>query len=88
VQEDNSGLVAAGVYSNCPADKAGIEVGDHILAIQGEEPESLADMFRKVWAIGPAGARIPITIGRNDEVLQVELVSVDRGTLLKTGTVH
>jgi S1-C subfamily serine protease len=88
VQEDGEGLITAGVYSNCPAERAGIEVGDRILAINGAEPKSLADMFRKVWALGPAGTHIPIAIGRTDKVLEVELVSVDRTALLKTGTVH
>lgn len=88
VQEDGDGLIAAGVYRDCPADQAGIEVGDRILAIGDAEPASLADMFRKVWALGPAGTHIPMSIGRNDKVLEVELISVDRSALLKTGTVH
>lgn len=88
VQEDDDRLIATGVFSNCPAARAGIEVGDRILAINGDEPESLADMFRRVWALGPAGTHIPITIGRDGKVLEVNLVSVDRGALLKTGTVH
>ncbi|MFT5175139.1 MAG: hypothetical protein ACI8W7_003328, partial [Gammaproteobacteria bacterium] len=62
--------------------------GDRILAIGDAEPASLADMFRKVWALGPAGTHIPMSIGRNDKVLEVELISVDRSALLKTGTVH
>ena len=88
VQETSDGLVVAGVYDNCPADVAGVKVGDRVLAVNGAEPESLGDLFRKVWALGPAGTRIPMTVGRDDQVLEVELVSVDRGALLKTGTVH
>jgi len=88
VQETEDGLVVAGTYDGCPADQAGVMVGDRVMAVSGAQPESLADMFRKVWALGPAGSRIPITVGRGDQVLDLELASVDRGTLLKTGTVH
>jgi S1-C subfamily serine protease len=88
VQESELGLVVVAAYDGCPADRAGVAVGDRVLAVAGHEPESLADLFRRVWACGPAGARIPLTLGRDDQVLEVELASVDRGALLKTGTVH
>ena len=88
IQETGDGLVVGGVYDDCPADQAGIQVGDRVLAVAGETPESLADFFRKAWALGPAGVGIPLTLGRDDQVLDTEVRSVDRGTLLKTGTVH
>jgi S1-C subfamily serine protease len=88
VQESSDGLIVAGVYDCCPADDAGVMVGDRVLGIAGGEPDSLADLFRRVWALGPAGTTIPITVGRDDQVLELELKSVDRGALLKTGTVH
>jgi len=88
VQETGNGLVVAAVYDGCPADRAGVQVGDRILAVAGHEPESLADFFRHVWALGPAGTHIPVTLGRDDQVFDAELASVDRGALMKTGTVH
>lgn len=88
VQEADSSLVVVAVYDGCPADGAGVMVGDRILAVAGHEPDSLADFFRQVWACGPAGTRIPLTLGRDDQVIETELRSVDRGALLKTGTVH
>lgn len=88
VQDTTDGLVVAGVYEGCPAARAGVQVGDRVLAVAGSEPESLADLFRKVWAQGPAGARIPLTLARDEQVFEATLESVDRSTLLKTGTVH
>lgn len=88
VQDTTEGLVVAGVYEGCPAARAGVQVGDRVLAVAGSEPESLADLFRKVWAQGPAGARIPLTLARDEQVFEATLESVDRSTLLKTGTVH
>jgi S1-C subfamily serine protease len=88
VQESDEGLIVGGVYGGCPADDAGIQTGDRVLAVDGEPPESLADLFRRVWALGPAGTQVPLTVGRNDQVFDVELQTVDRNALLKTGTVH
>ena len=88
VQETGDGLVVGGVYDDCPADRAGVQVGARVLAVDGETPESLADLFRRVWALGPAGIRVPMTLGRDEQVLEVALETVDRSSLLKTGTVH
>jgi len=88
VQESNEGLIVGGVYTGCPADSADVRVGDRILAVDGEPPDSLADFFRRVWALGPAGTRVPLTVGREDRVLELELKTVDRTDLLKSGTVH
>ena len=88
VQEGSEGLIVGGVYTGCPADAGGVQVGDRILAVDGEAPESLADFFRRVWALGPAGTRVPLTVGREERVLELEVQTVDRNDLLKTGTVH
>ncbi len=88
IHETEHGLVVGGVYEDCPANRAGILVGDRMLAVNGDAPDSLADFFRRVWALGPAGTRIPLTLGRDDQVLDVQVESVDRRTLLKSGTVH
>ena len=52
----------ANVYDSCPADRAGLKVGDLVVEVAGEAVDGLADLFRKVWRIGPAGCRIPLTI--------------------------
>jgi S1-C subfamily serine protease len=88
IQETTNGLVVGGVYDDCPADRAGIQVGDRLLAVAGESPESLAEFLRRAWSLGPAGTRIPLTLGRDDQVFDTEIESVDRRTLLKSGTVH
>jgi S1-C subfamily serine protease len=88
VQDSNEGLIVGGVYTGCPAHSADVRVGDRILAVDGEPPDSLADFFRRVWALGPAGTRVPLTVGREDRVLELEVQTVDRNDLLKSGTVH
>jgi len=80
--------VIANTYDGCPADRAGIETGDRIVEVAGEPVDELAELFRKVWAIGPAGSDIPLTIVRDGESRPVVLESIDRNARLKRGAVH
>ena len=88
VQDVGSHLVVASTYDGCPADRAGVEVGDLIVEVAGEPIDGLAELFRKVWGIGPAGSDIPITIVRDGEPRPVVLESIDRDARLKHGAVH
>ena len=88
VQDIGSHLVVASVYDGCPADRAGIEIGDLIVEVAGESIDGLAELFRKVWGIGPAGSEVPLTIVRDGESRPVLLESIDRDARLKHGAVH
>ena len=88
VQDIGDHLVVASVYDGCPADRAGIEVGDLVVEVAGETIDGLAELFRRVWDIGPAGTEIPLTIIRDGEPRSVRLASVDRDARLKHGAVH
>ena len=88
VQDVGSHLVVASTYDGCPADRAGVEVGDLIVEVAGEPIDGLAELFRKVWGIGPAGSEIPLTIVRDGEPRPVVLESIDRDARLKHGAVH
>ena len=88
VQDIGSHLVVASVYDGCPADRAGVQVGDLVVEVAGEPIDGLAELFRNVWGIGPAGSEIPLTLVRDGELLPVVLESVDRDARLKHGAVH
>ena len=88
VQDVADNLVVASVYDGCPADRAGVEVGDLVVEVAGEPIDGLAELFRKVWGIGPAGSEIPLTIMRDGETHPVVLESIDRDARLKHGAVH
>ena len=88
VQDIGSHLVVASVYDGCPADRAGVQVGDLVVEVAGESIDGLAELFRKVWGIGPAGCEVPLTIVRDGEPRPVVLASVDRDARLKHGAVH
>ena len=88
VQDIGSHLVVASTYDGCPADRAGVEVGDLIVEVADEPVNGLAELFRKVWSLGPAGNSVPLTIVRDGESHSVALESIDRDARLKHGAVH
>jgi len=88
VQETREGLAVAGVVDDGPADTAGIEDGDAIIEINGEAVESLADLYRNVWATGLAGVDVTVTFERQDVRQSTIITSIDRGSRLKTASVH
>ncbi len=88
VQEVSHHLVVSGLYDDCPADAAGLQVGDVIREVDGEPVSGLANLFRAIWAMGEAGVEIPFTIMRNRESSAVTVRSTDRASCLKSASVH
>jgi S1-C subfamily serine protease len=71
------------IHPGGPAEKAKMQVGDLILKVNDQPVESQADFFRKVWAVGTAGVKVPISILRGTKILDVTLNSADRYQYLK-----
>lgn len=81
-------VVIMGVASYGPAADAGLEQGDVVMAVDGEEVADLGDFFRRVWTLGPAGTVIPLQINRGGNVVAVSVKSADRTTFLKAPMTH
>src|ERR671930_69191 len=81
--EAGARLVVAGLAPGGPADKAGLQVGDAILGVAGTKPGSLADLFRRIWACGNAGVRVPLKVLRETTSKEYVLESADRHDFLK-----
>ncbi|MDH5579423.1 MAG: S1C family serine protease [Betaproteobacteria bacterium] len=81
-------LVVAGLASGGPADRAGVKLGDVVVAVAGERPQGLADLFRRVWTLGPAGAEVPLTVARAGKRTELRLASIDRQDILKKPQLH
>lgn len=81
-------LVVAGLAPNAPAERADVRVGDQVLEVAGERVSGLADLFRKVWRLGPAGTDVPLTFMRKGSVARVQLRSADRQDFLKKPHLH
>ena len=86
--EDDAALVVGGLADNGPADQAGVRTGDRILAVNGEEVPDLAGLWRAVWASGPAGAAVQVSLGRGNRTAAVTVTSTDRATILKSPRLH
>ncbi len=81
--EDKGRLVVSGLADGGPADKAGVRPGDVVIEVAGDRVSELAELFRRVWRLGPAGTQIPLTLARNGSPVQLKVRSADRGDFLK-----
>jgi S1-C subfamily serine protease len=81
-------IVAVGIATKGPAARAELKVGDVILAVKGEKVSSLAQLYRRVWALGPAGVDVPLTLYREGDTFDVSVKSSDRAKFLKAPRLH
>jgi S1-C subfamily serine protease len=77
-------LFVQSVVPDSPAAHAGIATGDIVIAV-GQAPleGTLADFYRRVWALGPAGVDVPLTVLQGNVVRELTLKSADRYKYLK-----
>jgi len=81
-------VVVIGISGNGPAARAELKPGDVILGINGEKVTSQSSFFRKLWALGPAGVDVPLTVHHEGVTFDVVLASTDRAKLLKGPRLH
>ena len=81
-------LVVGGVTEGGPADKAGVKPGDQVIGIGEDRVKGLAALFRRVWALGPAGVEVPLLLSREGDVLRVRIRSADRNDFLWKPRLH
>ncbi len=76
-------VVVSRVLPEGPAAEAGIDVGDLVVGVGKDKVTDLADMFRKVWALGDAGVSVPLVILRDGGLQPVTVKSGDRYDYLR-----
>jgi len=76
-------LVVNGLATGGPAERAGVHAGDLVVAVAGERVSSLAELFRGIWRMGPAGTEIPLTLARGGGPVYVRVSSGDRNDYLR-----
>ncbi len=81
-------LGVGGLAKGGPADRAGLRQGDLIVGVAGQRVEALADLFRSIWRLGPAGISVPVTISRRGTLAQINVTSADRSEFLKKPKLH
>ena len=75
-------LVVSDVLEGGPADRAGVETGDIIRAVEGDSVETLVEMYRGMWAVGGPGSDISLSIIRGSRMLEIVVRSADRHDFL------
>jgi len=78
-------LVVGGISDGGPADRAGLQRGDILHALNGEVLDDVADFYRKLWAIGPAGSVVKLRMEREGDAFDVTIRTGDRATYHKYG---
>ena len=77
------GLAVTGIAPGGPAERAGILPGDIVVDVDGARVGELADLFRRIWALGAAGVVVPLTLARGGAPARVRVQSADRADFLK-----
>jgi len=81
-------LAIAGLVDDGPAHKAGVKVGDFVLAVGGVPVADLAEMYHRIWALGGAGTDVPLCLGRDGRTFDLVVRSGDRSDRLKAPALH
>jgi len=81
-------LVVAGLAGGGPAESAGLKLGDVVVEVSEQRVRGLAELFRSIWRLGPAGVEVPLTLSRAGAKINVRLKSADRADFLKKPSLH
>ncbi len=77
-EEMRGRLFVTRVSPEGPADKAGLKSGDILIGVGKDEVSSLAEFYRKVWALGAAGVEVPLRVLQGVQVKDLTVRSIDR----------
>jgi serine protease Do len=66
------------VSPESPAARAGLKSGDIVLAVGADEVTTLAELYRKIWARGPAGSEVMLKVLQGARVTDVKVRTIDR----------
>ncbi|GLS44930.1 serine protease [Methylobacterium brachythecii] len=86
--ETEDGVVVMGLVDDAPAQAADLRAGDILSAVAGEPVTDLAGFFRQVWALGDAGARVPLSVQRDGTEIALSVMSADRNAYLVRPKLH
>ncbi len=86
--ESDDAVVVGGLAETGPAARAGIEVGDRVLAVEGETITDLASVWRRVWAVGAAGSVVRLAVQRGEQRREFAIESADRSRFLRAPRLH
>ena len=83
LREEMGQLMVEKVSPRSPAESAGLRPGDRIVGVGGQRFTGLADFYRKLWGLGPAGVVVPLEVMRGATLTPVPVPSADRVRFLR-----
>jgi S1-C subfamily serine protease len=86
--EQDDHIIIAALSRDAPAHRAGLQPGDVVVAVAGERVHSLADFYRAVWRLGPAGTMVPLQLVRGREAQRIDVHSASRDDFLHKPRTH
>ena len=81
--ETEAGLRVLRVNEDSPADVAGLEAGDTIVAIDGQSVRTLEALWKRLWSGGPPERDVQLEVLRQGRPMAIIVHSVDRMKALK-----
>jgi S1-C subfamily serine protease len=81
-------VVVVGLATGGPAQRAELQSGDIVLAVDGAPVDEQAGFIRRVWSRGDAGVAVPLTIYRDGRTLDLSVASADRNRFFKAQSLH
>ena len=81
-------LIVVGLAKDGPAQRADLRTGDVLLSVGGQEVQTLAGLYRRIWSLGAAGVEIPLSIYRDGKTFETRVKSSDRNRHLRTPRLH
>jgi len=82
-QDADGGVMVLDVTPGGPASDADVRPGDVVVAVDGQQVANLADLYTKVWALGPAGVTAPLRVRRAGATLDLNVRTIDRSARMK-----
>lgn len=78
LEESYGRVIVTRVEADGPAERAGLQPGDIILTVNSEPVSTLADCYRRIWALGNAGVVVPLEVLKRVRVQSLRVRSADR----------
>ncbi len=80
--ETHGRVIIIRVTPGGPAAKAGIKAGDIVVAVNQIPVKGLAEFFRQIWSMGPAGVMVHLSVLQGTQVRDISVPSADRYQML------
>lgn len=81
--EEDGRIKVMQVNEESPAAQAGIQAGDIILSVDGQQVDSLPQFYQHVWTSGPAGVDVPLTVLHGAALKTIVVRSIDRQQFIR-----